>query len=404
MTTTEEPRRKIELLPDPDPRPVAYTLISVDDHLVEPRDMFDGRLPERYQHLAPRIVRMLNGSEPWYYDGDYLPQSGSNAVVGQADRGDVMDPASFEDMRPGTYDIHERIRDMDIAGIYASVNFPSIISGFCGRIFSRTKDQELGLAVTRAWNSWMLESWHGQYPDRIVPMGITWLSDPVLGAQEIRTNAERGMVAVSFPEQPHRIGYPSLHTGYWDPILAACEETGTVICLHVGSSGLTTYADGAPQGLDVTLFPLSSLQACADWVWSGVTVRYPGLRIVMAEGGIGWVPMLHDRLKYVMDHAGGPSFGSWTWKHAGIAPWEVLERNFHFALLDDPSVLEIRDRIGVDKIMVEADYPHADSTWPDTQPHFTKLLGHLPDDEIRKITHENAAKLFRHPLPANPKP
>lgn len=392
-------REPLVLLPDPEPREVHYTLISVDDHMVEPGDMFEGRLPAKYQADAPRIVKQADGSEPWFYGGQLLTQKGSNAVAGQADRQRTQEPVGYDDMRRGAWDIDARIREMDICGMWASVNFPSIISGFCGRIFSNTKDQGLGLAVTKAWNDWMYDVWYSPYPERIVPMGITWLSDPVIGAEEIRRNAARGCTAVTFPESPNRIGLPSLHSGHWDPILRACEETDTVICLHVGSSGLTPYAADAPAGLRVTLFPVTSMEAAADWVWSGVAVRFPNLKIVMSEGGIGWVPMLLDRLEYVMDHAGGPSFGAESWAAKDISPAEVLARNFYFALLDDPSALLVRDRIGVDHIMAEVDYPHADSTWPDSQEHFKKLFTDLSDDEIRKITHENAARVFRHPLP-----
>lgn len=395
--------RRIELLPDPEPRDVAYTLISVDDHLVEPKDMFEGRLPYKYAPEAPRIVRMLNGAEPWYYDGKFIPQAGSNAVVGQADRQDVQDPVGFEDMRKGTWDIHERIKDMDINGVWASVAFPSIISGFCGRIFSATSDQGLGHAVMRAWNDWFFEEWYSAYPERIVPMGITWLADPEAGAEEVRRNAERGFTAVTFPESPHRLGLPSVATGYWDPILRAVEEADQVLALHVGSSGLEKFNPEAPGGLGTTLFPVSSLQAAADWVWSGACSRFPDLKILMAEGGIGWVPMLMDRLDYVIDHAGGPSFGSDTWKY-DLKPSEVLHRNFNYAILDDRSTLALRDRIGIENISVEVDYPHADSQWPDSQRHFVELLEGLSQEEIRLVTHQNAARLFRHPLPAEPRP
>ena len=405
MTTTiTEPSSR--LLPDPEPRPVAFTLISVDDHLVEPGDMFNDRLPKRFQERAPRIMRQADGTEPWLYDGVLLPQTGSNAVVGQARDTDMSEPVSFADMRPGCYDVHERIRDMDINGLWASVNFPSFVSGFCGRVFSASKDPELGLAVTRAWNDWMFEAWHGAYPERLVPMGITWLADPQLGAAEIRRNAARGFTAVTLPEMPWRIGLPSLQTGYWDPVVEACEETGTVICLHVGSSGLDIFAPDSDRGLRVILFPISSMQACADWVWSGVCARYPRLKIVMAEGGIGWVPMLMDRMAYVIDHAGGPSLGAQKWREAGIeiSPTEMLKRNFYFSVLDDPTTLPLRHEIGIDHIMLETDYPHADSTWPDSQAHFQQLLRGLPSDEVRKLTHENAASVFRIPLPPIVKP
>ena len=144
---------------------------------------------------------------------------------------------------------------MDINGVWASLNFPSMITGFCGRVYSQAKDPDLGLAVTRAWNDWLFEEWYSPYPERIIPLGITWLADPEIGAEEIRRNAARGFVSVTLPERPHRIGFPSLFSGYWDPIIAACAETDTVISLHVGSSGgyeaAARRTDAAARGHDV---------------------------------------------------------------------------------------------------------------------------------------------------------
>jgi predicted TIM-barrel fold metal-dependent hydrolase len=101
----------------------------------------------------------------------------------------------------------------------------------------------------------MYEEWAGAYPDRLVGIGITWLADPQIGAQEIRRNAERGFTSVTLPEMPHRIGLPSMHTRYWDPILQACEDTDTVISLHVGSSGTNAMAPDAPGGINAVIFP-----------------------------------------------------------------------------------------------------------------------------------------------------
>jgi predicted TIM-barrel fold metal-dependent hydrolase len=285
---------------------------------------------------------------------------------------------------------------MDLAGIWASVNFPSQISGFCGSVYSGCSDPELGLACVRAYNDWYAEEWVEAHPDRFVPMGLTFLADADHAAAEIRRNAERGFVAVSLPEQPHRLGYPSLHTGWWDPVLAACVETGTVVCLHVGSSGMMDMAlDGPLVEMGATLFSSLSYAACVDWVWSGVAVRFPELRIVMSEGGIGWVPMLADRLDYIIEWSG---YGD-AWPSSDLSPTDVLLRNFWFCTLDDPSIWPIRDRIGVEHVMVEVDYPHADSTWPDTAALLDERLAALPPDEARMVRSGNAATLFRHPPP-----
>jgi predicted TIM-barrel fold metal-dependent hydrolase len=388
--------RQDTLLPDPTPRPVRYTIISVDDHLVEPPDMFEGRLPRRFAARAPKIIENARGHQLWEFDGNLYSQVGMNAVAGRRPECVSLEPTRFEDMRRGCWDIQARISDMDINGVWASLNFPSQITGFSGKVFSSASDPELGLAVTRAWNDWMYEAWWQPYPDRIIPCGITFLTDAERGADEIRRNAERGFRSVTLPERPHRIGLPSLFSGYWEPIMSACEETGTVISLHVGSSGMPDMPEDGPLvALGATLFGQMSLSACAEWVWSGLPSRFPGLKIAMSEGGIGWVAMLLDRLDNIVDRSGyGRDFDA-----SGMRPADVLQRNFWFCTIDDPSTIGTRHRIGLDHIMVEVDYPHGDSTWPDTQDVIERCWGHLPVGDLRKLTHENAAALYRWPLP-----
>ena len=381
------------LLPDPEPAEVKYTVISVDDHLVEPPDMFEGRLPRHLQDRAPRVVVDERGHEVWQFEGQTYSQVGMNAVAGRRRSMKNLEPTRFADMRKGCWDVHERIRDMDLNGVWASLNFPSMITGFCGRVFAQIDDRELGWETTKAWNDWFHDEWWQPYPDRSIPMGITYLADPERGAAEIRRNAERGFVAVTLPERPHRIGLPSLFTGYWDPIIEACAETDTVIALHVASSGGYEPPEMAPAlQVGATLFGQLSLTAAAEWLWSGYAVRHPGLKITMSEGGIGWVAMLLDRLDNIVDRSG---YGlGWDER-----PADVLQRNFWFCTIDDPSTIVTRHRIGVENIMFETDYPHGDGTWPDTQKVIEQVYGDLPARELRAILCENAARVFRHPLP-----
>jgi predicted TIM-barrel fold metal-dependent hydrolase len=383
-------------LPEPEPRPVLNTIISVDDHLVEPPDMFEGRLPAALQGQAPRIVTNQWGHEEWEFDGQRFNQVGMNAVAGRRPDTVKVEPFRFDQMRRGCFDIDARVHDMDINGVWASLSFPSMITGFCGRVYSQCSDPVLGLAVTRAWNDWMHDAWWRPHPDRVIPLGITWLCDPEIGAAEIRRNAERGFRAVTLPERPHQIGLPSIFSDYWAPILQACADTDTVVCLHVGSSGVVGDVPAdcgeAILPLAATMFGQQSLTACTEWLWSGHPVRIPDLRVAMAEGGIGWAAMLIDRLENLVDRSG---YGlGWAER-----PADVLRRNFWFCTIDDPSTIDTRHVIGVENIMVEVDYPHGDGTWPDTQRVIQEAWGHLPDDERRAMCCENAAALFRHPLP-----
>ncbi len=372
-------------------------MISVDDHLIEPPDLFEGRMPSALSERAPRVVEDDTGQEMWSYEGGLYPNIGLNAVVGRPVDEWTMEPARFDQMRRGCWDIDARIADMDLAGIWGSLCFPSLLAGFAGTVFARSSDPALGLACVRAWNDWHHEVWAGRYPDRIIALQITWLSDPQIAAAEVRRNAERGFKALSFAENPANLGLPSVHTDHWDPLLAACEETETVVCLHTGSAAWSAaQSPGAPLELATTLFPVNAVAATADWLWARIPLRFPKLRIALSEGGIGWVPMLLDRLDYVADHSGR---GGTAWPSTDLRPSEAVQRNFWFCTIDDPSMLELRHRIGIDHIMVESDYPHADSTWPDTQGLIDTRLGALPEDEIGKLTWQNAARLFRHPVP-----
>jgi len=390
------------LLADPAPRPVRHTVISVDDHLIEPPDLFEGRMPARLAEEAPRVIETEDGNQAWLFEGQLYPNVGLNAVAGRPKDQWSMEPARFDQMRPGCFDIKAHIRDMDIDGVWASVCFPSLIAGFCGSVFSRAKDQELGLSATRAWNDWHLEVWAGYAPERIIPLQIPWLSDVEVAAAEIERNASRGFKAVSFCEHPTQLGLPSLHSGHWDRFLAACEETATVVCLHTGSSAWAPLTSpDAPFEAITSLFSANALLAANDWLWSGVPLRFPRLNIAFSEGGIGWVAMLADRADYVLSHsASGSESGHWR---SELKPSEVMRRNFWFCTIDDPTSIQAAKQVAVDRIMVESDYPHADSTWPDTQDAVERSLAPaLSRQELELVTHGNAARLFRHPLPEGP--
>jgi predicted TIM-barrel fold metal-dependent hydrolase len=336
--------------------------------------------------------------EYWSYDGERQYKVGLNAVVGRPRSELSFEPTRFDEMRRGAWDIHARVHDMDLNGVYASLNFPSSLAGFAGQRFQLgVSDPELALAVVRAANDWHLDAWAGPYPERIVRVQLPWLLDPEVAAAEVRANAARGFRAMTFPELPERLGLPSLHTGHWDPLLAACEETGTVVCLHVGSSSTapTTSSDAPADTIGVLFFGWAMF-AAVDWLYSRIPVRFPELRICLSEGGIGWVAGLLDRLDHVQRYQ--HMYG--TWEGIAESPAEVLQRNFWFCAIEDRSGLEQRHRIGVEHICLESDYPHQDGTWPDTQEILRVQLEGVPADDVRKLTWENASHLFDFPVPA----
>jgi predicted TIM-barrel fold metal-dependent hydrolase len=367
-------------------------LISVDDHVVEPPDLFEGHLPARYRDVAPRTVRKDDGTDVWSYEGQELPNIGLNAVVGRPPDEYGIEPTSFADMRPGCFDIHARVADMNVNGVLGSLCFPSFPQ-FCGQLFARTKDKDVALAMIRAYNDWHIDEWCGTYPGRFMPLALPVIWDPELMAAEVRRVAAKGCHAVTFSENPEKLGHPSMHSDHWDPFWAACSDEGTVVCLHIGSSSqMVVTSVEAPIDVMITLQPMNMVQAAADLLWSRVLRAYPSLKIAMSEGGIGWIPYFLERADYVYQH-----HKAWTGQDFGDQlPSQLFRERITTCFIDDAVGLENRHHVGIDKITWECDYPHSDSTWPHSPERLAKSLSGIPDDEVAKITHLNAMRDFQY--------
>ncbi|EIV91914.1 amidohydrolase family protein [Frankia sp. QA3] len=366
-------------------------LVSVDDHVVEPPTMFDAHIPARYRDRAPHVVETADGNQIWTYEGQITPNIGLNAVAGVRPEDYGLDPTRFDQMRPGCHDIDERIRDMNAGGVLASLNFPTFAQ-FCGQFLTRaTADRELGLAVVRAYNDWHIDEWAGAHPGRIIPLAVMPLWDAELMAAEIRRVAAKGCHAVTFSENPAKLGLPSLHSRSWDPFWAACAETNVVVCLHIGSSSqVPVTAEDAPMEVSIALSPMNTQSTLTDLLFSGVLPRFPDLRIALSEGGIGWIPYTLERCDYVYRH-----HRAWTGTELGDRlPSELFRDQIYSCFIDDPAGLVLRERVGLHTIMWECDYPHGDSTWPNSPEELARSLAGIPDDEVNAITHGNALRAF----------
>jgi predicted TIM-barrel fold metal-dependent hydrolase len=367
-------------------------LISVDDHVVEPPDVFEGRLPAAYADQAPKVVTKPDGSDQWVFEGVDIPNVGLNAVSGRPPEEYGVEPTSYAEIRSGAYDVHRRIEDMNANGVLASMNFPSFPQ-FCGQMFNNAQDKDLGLAVLKAYNNWHLDAWAGAYPGRFIPLGLVPYFDPQLMAEEVRRLAAAGCRAVTWSENPEKLGHPSFHNRHWDPFWAACEETGTVVCLHIGSSSQVVITSmEASINTMLTLQPMNLVQAAADLLWSPVLDRFPKVRFALSEGGIGWIPYFLERADYVYRN-----HRVWTGSDFGDQlPSDRFRERFLTCFIEDEHGLANREAVGVSTICWEADYPHSDSTWPRSPESawagFT--AAGVSDQEIDAITHGNAMRAF----------
>lgn len=367
--------------------------ISVDDHVVEPPDLFDGHIPARYEARAPRVVRTDDGNDVWVFEGTEIPNIGLNAVAGRPKEEYGINPTSFDEMRAGCYDIHERIKDMSAGGVLACMCFPSFPS-FSGRLFLNAADKDLALAVTQAYNDWHIDTWCGAYPGRMIPMALPVLWDPELCAAEIRRVAAKGCHSLTFTENPATLGLPSFHDEHWDPVWQALVDEGTILNIHLGSSGqLMVTAPDAPMDVMITLQPMNICAAAADLVWSRIFKEFPTMRVALSEGGTGWVPYFLDRLDrtYAMHHA-------WTGQDLGDrVPSDAFREHILTCFIADPIGLALRDEIGVDNMCWEQDYPHSDSSWPEAPEELVAMAGEysVRRADLDKITHENAMRWYR---------
>jgi predicted TIM-barrel fold metal-dependent hydrolase len=369
--------------------PTDAKIISVDDHVIEHPRVWLDRLPAKYADVAPRIVKLPDGNDTWLYEGAKSGNFALNAVAGKHPREFGMDPRSYDDMLPGCHDIADRIKDMDIEGVWAQLCFPNF-GGFAGSTFFAAKDKDLAKLCISAYNDFILDEWCAFAPDRQIPLMMVPFWDVEASVREIARTAAKGARSISFIEAPHKLGLPSYHTDHWDPILRACEERQLPLSMHFGSGGMPLGL--APDGdffISIALFGVNSMNATVDLLFSGMFYKFPNLKVALSEGGIGWMPYILERMDY--------SWGRhkyWCNVNADKVPSELFREHIYGCFIADQSGIEQRHRIGIDNIMFESDYPHSDSNWPHTRKMLADALAGVPDDEARKIVELNARKLY----------
>ena len=277
-------------------------LISVDDHVLEPPDVWTSRVPAKDRDRAPHF-ETDNGLEFWLYDGKRSPHSGLSSVVGKSKEEFSPEPLSYSEMRPGCYDSAARLQDMNQAGVLASLCFPSV-TRFCGQLFLEASDKEFALTCVKAYNDWMIEEWCGSAPGRYIPLTLIPLWDPQLAVKELERCAAMGSTSFAFSENPEPLGLPTIHDsgGYWEPVMAAANDLEMVVSMHVGSSStLPRICTDAPFMANLTWGATRTSGTMLSWLFSGIFQRYPKLKIALSEGEAGWMPYFLERAEQVLD-------------------------------------------------------------------------------------------------------
>ena len=396
-------------------------IISVDDHVIEPAHVWQTWLPEKYREKGPRIIRerfgqfnLVKGAkytnpidpdgewgDAWLYEDKliYVHKRHVSIPLEATPGGDkskfdrskmTMTAMTYDDMRPGCYDRDARIKEFEENWLDGSLPFPTF-PRFCGQTFYEGSDKELGLACVKAYNDWMVEEWCGPSGGMNIPLCIMPLWDAQLAAQEIHRNAKRGVRAVAFSELPVHLGLPSIHSGEWDPVFEACAETGTTVCMHVGSSSTDpSGSPDAPAGAKATIAFNNSMTSLSEFLF-GVLPRFPKLKIAYSEGQVGWIPYTLERADYVWEH-----HDSWTGARSGISepPSTYYYGRVYGCFTSDYHGMKSLEAVGVDNVCFETDYPHTDTSWPDTVATVQEMLEGVPDDLAYKVVRGNAIQML----------
>jgi predicted TIM-barrel fold metal-dependent hydrolase len=382
-------------------------LVSVDDHLIEPPDVWVKRASAKDRDRVPHVER-IDGVDIWVYEHFRATVMGILVAAHQSPDQYSPKPVNYDDLSPAYFDPHERIADMDADGVIAALNFP-FFARFCGQTFSEVKDRELGLKCLKAYNDYVLDEWCAAAPGRYIPLVIVPLYDQDLAIEEVHRTAAKGAKAVTFSENLHPLGFPSIHSGEWDKFFAAVCEAKMPLCTHIGSSSsIPTTSPDAPFGVGAVNINLNLANSTTDWLFSGKLQQFPDLKIVLSEGGIGWIPFVLERAEHVATQYQYLRGNNWSMDPGtGVmaevpaphdqfpaSPRALFREHMYGCFIEDEFGAANIDYIGVDNVMIETDYPHTDSLWPNSVQMAHKMLAHLSDADKYKVLQGNARRVF----------
>ena len=385
-------------------------IISVDDHILEPRDLWQRELPASLRDRGPKCVRERTRStfsggvltlergvddgvwtDVWLFDDLELGTNLLHAAGGIPVEEQENVPAVYEDFRPGTYDQAARLADMDANHQQVGINYPNTFPRFAGQGFAERADKDLALACLQIYNDWMIDEWcGGAGKGRLIPLTLIPLWDPVAAAAEVRRCAAKGSYAIAFSENPSKLGFPSLYTGEWDVLWDACQETDTTISMHIGSSSsMPTTSPDAPLAVSMSLNAHNAQGSVCDWVYSRSLERFPGLKLAYAESQVGWMPFQYERMDAVWHESVGEV-------DLPEPPSSYVQGRVFGCIFDDLHGLRCREQIGMEHILFECDFPHPNGSFPNSRRRAWELASAagLDADEVHQLLRGNAIHVY----------
>ncbi|MGE4617339.1 MAG: amidohydrolase family protein [Gammaproteobacteria bacterium] len=380
----------------------AYSIIDVDTHVTEAPDLWTSRVPARMRDAVPRIQIDKRGRNMWYIGDQPVAKLGMSATAGVGDM--KKPPNGYDEMHPGAYDADARLEYMDEIGIWAMVMYPNV-GGFGNQAFLKLGDLELMLTCVQAYNDWQTE-WASADPRRLLPITSTPFWDVDAAAAEVRRCAAMGHRGILFTGEPQSLGQPVLGDPHWNPLWEVAVEYDLPISFHIGSGNLEsgisrekmkTYGRMAAFTEVAVEFFMRNGTHLSDLLLCGVLARYPDIKFVSVESGIGWIPFVLEALDYQF-------IGNRVAEERpdlDMLPSEYFARNVYGCYwFEQIAPRRLIDKVGEDNILFETDFPHPTSLFgEEVHKRIRAGLNECEESVKRKILWENARRLYKVELP-----
>ena len=377
-----------------------YRVISSDNHVFEPAQLWTERAEAKFKDRVPKVVNIqgqqgVANGDWWFCDGRKVVGAFAGAQTGLRfeEPEKLSMESSMEDVRPGGYIPEEHIKDMDIDGVDVSIVYPTV-----GLLLYSVPDSELLTSTFRTYNDWVSE-FCSAIPKRLKGIAMLNVDDVQEGVRELERCAKLGfcgaMITVYPPEER------SYDRPEYEPLWAAAQDNAMPISLHIG----TNRPGPGQEFADLDSASWSFMSNVDHWVrmsisnmiMAGVFERYPKLQVGSIEMELSWVPHFLDRMDYnysqraignVGDVTGATRFKS------GILPSDYFHSNIFLGFQEDALGIRDRDIIGVDKLLWGGDYPHQESTFPRSRQIIEEILADCTDEERVLIAGGNSSRVY----------
>jgi predicted TIM-barrel fold metal-dependent hydrolase len=381
-------------------------VIDVDAHITEPPDLWTRRAPARFVERVPRVVE-IDGVPMWSFDGVPIGRVNLASVI-RPNGEKVPGPAFFDfgrdEIHAASTDMRARVELLDRQGIYAQVLYPNV-AGFGAQRFAEVADLELRRLCVSLYNDAMVEI-QEESGGRLLPMALMPWWDVEASIEEVHRSAAAGLRGVNICSDPQLRGAPELWQPEWEPFWEACAEHRQSVNFHIGASeaSMSWYGTSPWPALDgerklaigSAMMYLSNARIIANLIFSGVLERFPEVRVVSVESGIGWIPFFLESLDYQL-YESSPSVVD----ALSMLPSEYFKRQVYGCFWFEHRMLgPVIDALGASRVLFETDFPHPTCLYPDPLDKVAQSLAAFDDDIARSVLQDNAAQLYRVPLPA----